>query len=139
MDSILTSSKSINYQWYKNGIELTNDTLQTLKIKENGIYMVAVNLNGCVSTSNYFKTNLGFENIEKIIYNIIPNPMVDNHFEVKGLNRNSTIEIKDVTGKNVDFQKIDDTHFEIKNCVSGIYLISIFDNNYNYTFKILKN
>lgn len=138
-DTILIASKSLNYQWYRNGIELTNDTLQTLKIKENGIYMVAVNLNGCVSTSNYFKTNLGFENIEKIIYDITPNPMVNNQFEVKGLNRNSTIEIKDVTGKNVDFQKIDDTHFEIKNCVSGIYLISIFDNNYNYTFKILKN
>jgi hypothetical protein len=138
-DSVLISSKSINYQWFKNGIELINDTLQSLKIKENGVYMVSVNLNGCVSTSKYLKTNLAIENLGSINYEVFPNPLQSNLIEIKNLDLNSSIEIKDVTGKNIEFQKIDQTHFEIKNIINGLYFISIFDGKQKNTFKILKN
>ncbi len=138
-DSILIASKSVNYQWYKDGIELENDTLQTLKVIENGVYMVAVNLNGCVSTSSYLKTNLGIEKISELSLFVFPNPLISNQFEIKNLTQNMIVEIKDITGKNVDFEKIGANIFEIKNIVSGIYFINVIDSNQNYTFKIFKN
>jgi hypothetical protein len=138
-DSILTASKSINYQWFKDGLELINDTIQSIKAKENGVYMVAVNLNGCVSTSKYLKTNLTVENLGNIIYEVFPNPLQSNLIEIKNLDLNSSIEIKDITGKNIEFQRIDQTRFEIKNIINGIYFISVFDGKQKNTFKILKN
>ena len=52
---------------------------------------------------------------------------------------NTTIEIKDITGKNIDFQQIDTSNFEIMNIVNGIYFVIINDGKLKSTFKILKN
>ena len=138
-DSMLISSKSINYQWYKDGIKMQNDTLQKLKIIENGIYMVSVDLNGCISTSSYLKTNLAIEKLDESPYLIYPNPLINNEFKIQNLTSNTTIEIKDITGKNIDFQQIDISHFEITHMVNGIYFVIINDGKLKSTFKILKN
>ncbi len=138
-DSTLTASQSINYQWYKNGIELEHDTLQSLKIKENGTYMVTVNLDGCISTSSYYKTNLRTETNYFNSIRIYPNPIISNQFEIKNLKKNSIIEIFDISGKVIDFKQIDINHFEINNIENGIYFIRILDGLQSFTFKILKN
>lgn len=138
-DSLLIASKSINYQWYKDGVELKNDTLQSLLVKENGVYMVAVNLNGCVSTSSYFKTNLSIENISTIPFYLYPNPLISNQFEIENVTKNRLVEIKDITGKSIDFEELGVNLFEIKNASSGIYFVLVKDGNQNQTFKILKN
>ena len=138
-DSTLISSKSLNYQWYKDGLELKNDTTQTLKIYENGVYMVAVNLNGCISTSNYLKTNLNILDIYRSEIIIYPNPIVSNQFEIKNLTNEMKIKINDISGKLIDFERIDKNVFELKNVENGIYIISIFDDKSISSFKILKN
>ena len=138
-DSILTASKSINYKWYKNGVELENDTLQSLKVKENGTYMVSVNLDGCISTSSYYTTNLNIETNYFNTIRIYPNPISSNQFEIKNLNTNSIVEIFDISGKVIDFKQIDINHFEINNIENGIYFIRILDGLQSFTFKILKN
>ena len=73
---------------------------------------------------------------EIIIY---PNPIVSNQFEIKNLTNEMKIKINDISGKLIDFERIDKNVFELKNVENGIYIISIFDDKSISSFKILKN
>lgn len=140
-DSIIISSKSINYQWYLDGLELVNDTLQSLKIYKNGTYMVAVNLNGCVSTSTYIRTNLDVNNINNSSLEIFPNPINSNKFEILNLSKiidDSKIKVFDISGKNINYLRVNNNQFIIDSNYLGIIFIQIMDDNDSITFKILK-
>ena len=101
--------------------------------------MVAVSLNGCISTSNYVKTNLNILEYTQSEIFIYPNPITSNQFEIKNFNNKMHIEIHDISGKLIDYDKIGVNVFQFKNVEDGIYFISIFDDKLISSFKILKN
>ncbi|QTY26292.1 choice-of-anchor L domain-containing protein [Flavobacterium sp. CS20] len=49
---------SIDYQWFKDGVELTSETNSTLDITDGGQYEVIIDANACEDTPNTYDVNL---------------------------------------------------------------------------------
>lgn len=49
---------SINYQWFKDGVELTDETDPTLTVDDGGQYQVVIDANACDDIPNTFDVNL---------------------------------------------------------------------------------
>jgi len=49
---------SIDYQWFKDGVELTGETNSTLDVTDGGQYEVIIDANACEDTPNNFVVNL---------------------------------------------------------------------------------
>ncbi|RRO15274.1 choice-of-anchor L domain-containing protein [Flavobacteriaceae bacterium 14752] len=49
---------SINYQWFKDGVELTGETNPTLTVDDGGQYQVIIDANACDDVPNTFDVNL---------------------------------------------------------------------------------
>ncbi len=46
-----TASPGLSYQWEKNGISISNDTLSQITVNASGIYIVSIKNNNCTDTS----------------------------------------------------------------------------------------
>ncbi|NBC58696.1 MAG: hypothetical protein GVY05_10500 [Bacteroidetes bacterium] len=49
---------SIDYQWFKDGVELTGETNPTLTVDDSGQYQVVIDANACDDVPNTFDVNL---------------------------------------------------------------------------------
>ena len=140
-DSIITSSKSENYQWFRNGEILTNDTLQTLKITKSGTYFVSTNSKGCISTSEYVSTTLKLgDGIIHTAYSIYPNPMNSDYeyLHIKGAKENDLMNIYTISGQKINFTRIDAETILTGNLSIGVYLLEIISNNTKFRTKLIK-
>jgi gliding motility-associated-like protein len=52
------SYTSVNYSWFKDGVEITGETNSTLTVSEGGTYEVVVDANACDDATNTFTVNL---------------------------------------------------------------------------------
>lgn len=140
-DSIITSSYCENYQWFRNGEILTNDTLQTLKITKSGTYFVSTNKNGCISTSEYVSTTLNLDGKNRTTtYLIYPNPMTsDNEYVyIKGAKESDKLFLHSITGQEITFTRIDAETIYINDLSVGVYLLEIISNNTKLQTKLIK-
>jgi gliding motility-associated-like protein len=63
--AINTPTAGDSYQWYDNGVAMTNDTLPTLTVDTTGIYKVlAHNANSCADSSNPVSIILNFTHVD---------------------------------------------------------------------------
>ena len=159
INNILQTDKFNNliYQWYKNGIKLTNQNQYQLEIRgKSARYKVTVVTNeGCSSTSMTYQLKNGrLEEIEennqitglektKLISGIYPNPYSQD-IEVRFVrNHNYKVEaqITDTSGK-VRFEKslVSNSGFILHtpHLEAGIYLLTLTIENQKFTHKIIK-
>lgn len=136
---VLTSSSSINYQWYFNGDIISGATYQDYQPFVTGTYqVVATNTNDCESWSDeYYFIYVGISNFESGI-EVYPNPVqdkliIDNTEPFK-------IQITDLKGRFVynedvmsNTKKIDMSYIK-----RGLYLIKIISLTDIKTMKIVK-
>ena len=140
-DSIITSSKCENYQWFRNGEILRNDTLQTLKISKSGTYFVSTNLKGCISTSEYISTtlNLSDKNVAPT-YSIFPNPMNTDYvyLHVKGAKENDELILYTITGKKINLNRMNAETIQTADLPVGVFILEIVSNNNIFRTKVIK-
>lgn len=103
-DSTLQSSSSTSNRWQHNGSFISNETSQTLKVKQNGSYTVIVDSNGCSSMSDPFSITVGIRDKEQhpmSLFSLFPNPNTGIFTMVFDANEVSDydIEVHDVLGR----------------------------------------
>jgi hypothetical protein len=140
-DSVITSSKCENYQWFRNGEILLNDTLQTLKINKGGTYFVSTNSNGCISTSEYLSTTLSIEE-ENISpnYSIYPNPInsTNQYLKIKGARETDELLLYTMTGQKIGLNRLDVETILTTELAAGIYVLEIVNKNTKFRTKLIK-
>lgn len=149
-ENILTSSDADRYQWYKDGVILSEETSKTYVATSPGKYSVKVSdENGCSSLSeevfaDVIITDLALSKKNNVL--IFPNP-VENFCTVQikqQLSSNSNIEISDITGRMIDPKDLDmklsEDALEINTSQipAGVYMIRISSEEKEYYGKFLK-
>lgn len=138
---LLTSSSSLNNNWYLNGAIIPNATNPTYEPIQSGVYLVQVNYSGC-SNSSLPTVNIitGLDDTNEYL-EIYPNPTVD----ALNLIKSPTIEVTDVTLLDHNGNKIESTTYNLATGVidmqelpSGQYTLIINSTKNVITKKIVK-
>lgn len=138
--AVLTSSSTINNQWYLNGSPIPDETSQYYTVTSSGAYQVGVsNENGCESMSditNVFAT--GINNITEKDVKIYPNPAKDNII-IEGATK-GTLEILNSQGQIIKHLNISDnkTSIDISKLTIGVYSLKIITKQGIIIKKLLK-
>jgi len=150
-DSIIVtniSGSQYNYQWYYNGSLISTDTSYIL-CSGSGDYNLIITLNGCSDTSDTININcsLGFNNILLTDHiSVYPNPAEEN-IQIRGNGLNNgiiTLSLTNILGQQLirEFVKISNHSIELnlnlKDIVTGIYVLTLTSENKNQRIKILK-
>jgi subtilisin family serine protease len=135
--SVLTSSPSLNYQWIKNGLDLTNETNQTLTITPPGgdFQVYTVSNDGCPATSSvYFATlNLDELNLSHIV--VYPNPTQD-VFKLETEKNILSVVAFDALGSQAKILSLGEKQYRISEWTPGIYLLNITTDSGIFQLKL---
>lgn len=140
---ILTSSSSINNQWYRNGAAIAGATGSTLSISQPGSYTVETVGVGCNSemSDDFVIVITGISESTGSSKTLYPNPVVDFlHITIDNHNGGAVVSITDVNGKvlqsavaSTDLMQIDVTSLP-----TGLYLATIKSNKSIKTIRFIK-
>jgi hypothetical protein len=133
---ILESNLAVNYQWFFNGMVLTDSTNQTITPSQSGDYSVAIiDNNGCSAVSNTFNFTVVNTNSihNKTQINILPNPNKGFfNLEIRDLPFGKwQVEIYNINGQIVQISNIilsNSSTFlpiQLKDATSGIYWLKM--------------
>jgi hypothetical protein len=140
------SCSNVNFQWLKNTQTIEGANENMLKVKENGSFSLKIEKFGCTAFSNSISISVEnvLENEEKtdFLVEIYPNPVSENlkirkYFQT---NKPTDIQLRDITGKNIkqwQFNDFSETEIDLKNMVSGVYFLSIENENRRIVKKIV--
>lgn len=145
----LSSTLADKYQWIMDGVIIPGATTQKYKAKSNGKYLVMItNNDGCSSFSDeYNVTDLSSinEEIVKSSLEISPNP-AHNFIQISGFksfDQSLEISIKDLTGKEVYFEKITNNNefikIDISKFANASYTIEVKNSNSIEFLRFIKN
>ncbi len=134
-NKILSSTQATTYQWYRNGTKLTNETNQTLNLKDSGIFVVRItDANGCVKQYSKGYNYHYNPTMEISMLNdgnsitVYPNPSTGVfNIENRSPANLSWMSIYDIQGKNIRSEKYSSA-IDLNNMDAGIYYI-IFATN----------
>jgi hypothetical protein len=143
IDGVLSSNYSTGNQWYLNGEVLLEETNQTLKPDQSGLYAVEVEINGCTTRDEYEFLITGFERNPLLDWSYYPNPVVDELIiktskspdQIEGIYVTNSIGVK-VGEITLNSQGIG--RFDMKSMSSGIYIIKILGSGKSVNFKVIK-
>lgn len=138
----LQSSSASSYQWFLNGNPISGATSQSYTPTQSGNYTVQItDANGCTATSssyNYTTTSY----ISSLYYeiSIYPNPTEGNVLNVK-YNGNIVLnyQIINLNGKMMQSGTVNKTSINIENLVEGMYFIKLFEKDFSFVGKFIKN
>lgn len=145
---VLTSSSSVNNQWYLNGSPIAGATGQTYTVTADGYYSVVVtNVLGCQATSA--NTQVIVSGLDQLfMYNSLvlgPNPaknMIALTIPSELLNTKANIKIIDVTGKIVLSKEIIISSLtekmNLENISTGVYVFEFKTTQIEKSFKFVK-
>jgi hypothetical protein len=127
----LNSSSAIGNKWFKNDVEISGATSQTLNALESGLYKVMVVVDDCTSefseTVNVVITDLEDDDAGVSLY---PNPAKDK-ISVKAAWPFTEVKATSLTGIQViistEFQDEHETIVNLKELNKGIYILELYD------------
>ncbi len=137
-----------SFEWYKDGVLLTDETETTLTIDEPGVYQAAMEIK--TTTAMLFSQEITVyldpactSSIDEQMDNLIsvyPNP-VQNTLTIAAEANIQSITINDLKG-NVLYTNnqggSNNTEIDFSDLKSGIYLVEVITDNGNYIKKIVK-
>ncbi len=138
----MSSSSNNSIQWYYSNIEINGATNKTYKTSKFGVYKLRVDsANGCSNFSDDY--DLMYTSFNEINFNkkvsIYPNP-------TKGLfNIESQLAfnytVYDYNGKEIitGYKDVYSQIFDLTNFKNGIYLLKLYNENEEFTYKIIKD
>lgn len=135
----LTTTTFDSYQWYLDGVEITNATNQTYVPNSNGEYSVLVTDYICSDTSENFTYNstsiMTNESLSPILY---PNPTKGN-ISIAGLeNENYSVSVINSIGEIVIENRLNIKEVNLSELSKGIYIVLIKTNKQTTTHQINK-
>lgn len=144
-DQISVSGKYENYQWYRNGDELTNQTNPLLRVNELGIYSVVVgNGDNCAVASKAFRFGIPVneENVtNQGLVKVFPNPTTDLVFvEIKDNIDEHKLSVADALGNQLIVQEstLKVVKLDLTPLTPGTYFLNISGGTTNETVVIIK-
>lgn len=125
-NGIFTSSSSFQYQWQKNGTDISGATSQTYTPTENGLYTIKtvsiVSKSSCTKISEPFNlNNLGAQSLIEL-FEIYPNP-TKRMVTIKSKKQILTIDILSISGAHI--LQSNQNQLDLDNLPDGMYLINI--------------
>lgn len=144
----LTSTYGVSYQWYKDDVEITAATNQSITATIEGNYSVLVtDSNGCQALSakfHFIPSNIEtLKNNSKI--SISPNPFTTTFKLEMTFPKISNVEVKviSISGKTLIDERFDNIEklnrrFEMEKFESGFYFVQIQNENSVKNYKVLK-
>ncbi len=140
----LTASIGDSYQWFRNGVAITDGISQSIiyNTLEYGVYKVEVTTNGCTATSPDF-LYLITENEETPDqqFQMYPNPFLDKFFVDWKSSEPGAYQLTDLLGRQTTSQPLTQGMNEIETYTlsNGIYLLTIQTGSKIYSKKIIKH
>ncbi len=130
----LISSVDYGYQWVLNGEWILGADQEVYNpIPPYGDYQViGYNSDGCPSISNTVNIIAGIDQNNSDLLKLYPNPGMG-FFHIEADQFYQVAGIIDVNGKQIQYSKIDDTHFKLLDASKGTYLVILKDESENYT------
>lgn len=140
----------LDYQWYKNGVELSNQkgeslTFNNLALSDSGDYHVRVKsdcdtvFSDTVSLNVDPATTIDGQLVQRNI-KVYPNP-VENHLRLQfeSYEKERLIHLKNIQGQLVRSLRAPrkSLHIDMGNLSNGVYLLSI-EGKENYSLKVVK-
>ncbi len=140
--SQLQSSTAMSYQWFLNGTPIQGATAQTYTPSQSGSYTVQVtDMNGCSATSaplNY--TTTSYSSSQNYEISIYPNPTEGNVLYIrKPSNFEFNYQIIDLNGKIIQSGALNKAEIEVGNLTEGMYFIKLFEKDFSFVGKFIKN
>jgi len=145
--AVLTSSSPLNNQWYLNGVLIFGATGQNYTFTQNGTYTVRVSIGGCTSAfSDEFEvTNSGINELSEASSLVVyPNPN-DGEFSISFFTQNKKnfqLKLYNSIGQIVYEEALIGIYgnyaqnIDVKNYMSGIYLLTLSDETGHAVKKI---
>ncbi len=139
---MLTSSSTINNQWYFNGNAIPDATSQSYTVNGHGDYQVGVsNEYGCESKSEILTITditLGINEMALMNVKMYPNPAND-HILIEGVTKGK-IEVLNLQGQVIGCVNIADqkTSVNLSDLTGGVYSIKITTRDGSVVKKLLK-
>jgi hypothetical protein len=137
---LVCSPMASGYQWYLNGVELEDDTLQTFTPFTNGDYSVNItDLNGCISSQSvsYQITLVGVSSSQTDDFSIYPNPSlglfyinIEGPFEYRVYDKLGNLVIGETSKGN--------TTIDLTSQATGLYILQLLIDNDLVNHKLLK-
>lgn len=131
------------YQWLLNGNTIPDSTGSSLAVTHNGTYSVIVtNTWGCEQSGELMVDNIvsGIEEAFVEGLSVYPNPTSSLlHLTWKGNNSKTTIELLDMTGREVlkqSISELNDADINVQQLAKGMYLLQVSNENITSTKKI---
>tara|TARA_R110000737_G_scaffold115473_1_gene148405 strand:+ start:48289 stop:50619 length:2331 start_codon:yes stop_codon:yes gene_type:complete len=124
--NLLTASTSINYQWVKNGVDIPNQTNQTLAIAppDGDFQVYVVSSDGCPSISSPYFAALDLDELNQASIVLYPNP-AKGQFRIKSDDQIIDVKAYNELGQQMNIQTLGSNNYSIENWQSGIYLLKI--------------
>lgn len=139
-NNVLTSSSTVNNQWYLNGNPIPDATAQTYTVTAPGSYQVGVkNDSECTEVmSDAISLTTGVNEIGIKSIKILPNPAKDNVI-IEGASK-GTIEILTLQGQLIKHVNVSEnkTSINIANLTDGVYSLKITTSEGTIVKKLLK-
>jgi subtilisin family serine protease len=122
----LIASSSINYQWVKNGSDLTNETNQTLATTppDGDFQVYAVSSDGCPSISAPYFAALSLDELNHSKVLLFPNPSND-VFKIVTDEKIIVVNAYNEVGQEMMLTKLGKDEYGISSWSDGIYLLDI--------------
>jgi hypothetical protein len=143
-NTLLTSSTSASYQWYRDGIILSGATGISYNAIQTGTYKVKVTgANGCSNISDPYNFKLGIKsNATDPGFKISPNPF-HNQLKIEVLSSGETVMVAlySIQGKLILKQEESNTgslFLDTKDLSAGFYFLEINEGKDHAFFKIEK-
>lgn len=133
--NILSSTSSIGYQWYHNGIAIPSGTQQSYTVFATGTYYVATtDANGCAANSATMYIEIaGIDDKESFTINIFPNPSNGiYHLNFSAESNEYSSEVVDITGRIVkEMKPLENLNndLDLSAQENGTYFLRVYKNN----------
>gem|GEM_PF-3598024 len=142
---VLTSSQSSGNHWYKDGVEISGETSNSLATSTEGSYAVMSTVEGCSSVLSdaYILVITGLDNETRKAIRLFPNPATDKIKLYLSTRSYSPMEVQilDVYGKEVSHYTVPSRtqpELNISFLTQGVYFLRITENGNPIILRFVK-
>jgi hypothetical protein len=133
-----------SYQWFYNGVALSEEDNPSYTATNNGSYSVEVAYSStCKASLNAVELNclpVADVNEQTLGFTLAPNPATD-EVQLQALNTDQIKEVlvTDLIGKTIYFQSSFASSFSVKTWPKGIYILTVKTNQQQQSLKLMVN
>lgn len=136
--NVLIASAAPNYQWVKNGVDLLNETNQTLAVTppDGDFQVYTVSSDGCASISTPYFAILDLDELKSTELVLYPNP-TQSSFTIKSQENIQSIHAFDELGQEIQLSKTGSGIYSVEKWSKGLYFLEIQTEKQLFQLKLI--